>query len=107
MQRHHGDVWLAILGSSKLGFGDDGLKCPARTIFLFSWNANILDLSVRIEGAFGEKDHAPVVSHMELPRDEFVLEVLHRLLQGDYVPPSCNAFLDCGGRSTSRCRAPA
>ena len=56
-------------------------KCPARTIFLLSWNANCFDLNVPLEDVLVIKDRALAeVSHKELPRDVIMLEVLCRLL---------------------------
>ena len=43
-----------------------------------------------------------VVSHVEPVREELVVNMLNRLLQGDDVPFSCNLFLDSALFSTSR-----
>ena len=44
----------------------------------------------------------PVVSHVEPVREELVVNILNRLVQGDDMPCSCNLFLDSALFSTSR-----
>ena len=79
MQRHQGEVVVAILGSApKPSLGDDGLTNPARTIFLLTWDVDCFDLDVRLENVVVKQDSAPAeVSHLKLPRDVIMLKVFH------------------------------
>ena len=54
-----------------------------------------LDLDIREESVLMEEHHASsVVGHVEPVREELVVNVFNRLLQGDDMPFSCNLFLD-------------
>ena len=54
-----------------------------------------LTFDIRKKGILVEQHRAsPVVSYVEPDREELVVDILNRLLQGDNVSFSCNAFLD-------------
>ena len=64
---------------------------------------NRFDLDIREKGILDEQHRASsVVSYVEPVREELVVNILNRLLQGDDVPFPCNLFLDSALFSTSR-----
>ena len=68
---------------------------------------NRFDLDIREEGVLVEYHRASsVVSHVEPVREELVVNILNRLLQGDNMPLPCNLFLDSALFSTSRSSIP-
>ena len=66
-----------------------------------------LDIDVGVESVLIEENRATcVMGHVEAIREKLVVNVVGRLLQGNYMPPSCDLFLEGIFFSPSGSRVP-